>query len=442
MSSTTITRVRAGARSAGEPAGRRRGDPRDWALWSARPRVVAYVLAVDVLAVLLAGVLAGAEPVSGPDLGRAALLALGAIAHIEVARRLERRRAVANEDRASVDLKSMWSFAGLLLVPVGLALALVVITFGWWWLRVPRRPLAHRWLFSGSTVLLGSIAAWPLVAPDVGPGVLTAGAGPTGLLLVSLAGLVRWSVNHALVVGAIRLAGPGELRRRRLSSVTDVVMGLGALAMGIVLAALVSTTPWLAPVLLVPLLTMHRGFHVQQLARAAHTDDKTGLATSAHWHVDATRALDRARRRRERLGVLMVDLDDFKAVNDTWGHLVGDRVLRAVADVLADEVRPRDRAGRFGGEEFVVLVDGADAAALTAVAERVRCRVAAVRLDVVTADGPGVLDGLSVSVGGAVYRRGATGRRRSVDDLLLAADGALYEAKGAGRDRVRLAPGA
>jgi diguanylate cyclase (GGDEF)-like protein len=186
-----------------------------------------------------------------------------------------------------------------------------------------------------------------------------------------------------------------------------------------------------------PLLVLHRAVLVKHLEEAANTDGKTGLLNAAAWHVQAERALQRTKRRDGPPGVLVLDLDHFKAVNDTHGHLAGDQVLSAVADVLRDEVRERDLVGRFGGEEFVVMLAGLGGRGpteLEAVAERIRRRVADLRVEIPTPDGPLSVRGLSVSVGCAVMPDGGAELR----DLLEVADRALYAAKGAGRNAVRM----
>jgi diguanylate cyclase (GGDEF)-like protein len=132
----------------------------------------------------------------------------------------------------------------------------------------------------------------------------------------------------------------------------------------------------------------------------------------------------------------MVDLDNFKAVNDAHGHLAGDEVLRAVAATLAAEVRAYDAVGRFGGEEFVVLLCGVDTVAAARTADRLRVRIGAIDVTVPGVAGPSHIRGLTASVG-CVASPTAAG---TVDELVGAADGALYEAKRAGRDRVVTAP--
>jgi diguanylate cyclase (GGDEF)-like protein len=134
----------------------------------------------------------------------------------------------------------------------------------------------------------------------------------------------------------------------------------------------------------------------------------------------------------------VMDLDHFKDVNDHHGHVAGDLVLGAVAIGLQDEVRDHDLVGRFGGEEFVVLlagVDSADGDEVLAIAERIRLRVAALRVEIPTPDGPLTVAGLTASIGAAVH----PGHGDDVGTLMQAADAALYAAKRAGRNTVRLA---
>jgi diguanylate cyclase (GGDEF)-like protein len=185
---------------------------------------------------------------------------------------------------------------------------------------------------------------------------------------------------------------------------------------------------------LVPLLALRRTPHMRELVAAATTDAKTGLLNARAWEQVARRALD-ARSGPSRPGaVLVVDIDRFKLVNDRYGHLAGDLALRAVGRALAANVRAADRVGRFGGEEFVVVLPGAADVAALAVAERLRAAVARLRLadclDEPAADLP-----ISVSIGVACAPQDGT----ALADLLRAADRALFAAKGDGRNRVALA---
>ncbi|PVZ05309.1 sensor domain-containing diguanylate cyclase [Actinomycetospora cinnamomea] len=413
----------------------RRLDPRRWSLWQAPRRVVVAVLVVDVLAVVLSVAVSGLQPIGAADWRTLGLLALGLVVHVEIARGIERRREVAAEGQPYIELKSVWSFAGLFLLPLGLALVLVVLTFAYWWARVSQRPVPHRWTYSAATVLLASTAAWGVLS--LVPGDLLAKvSGPLGLLVLVAAGLTRWTVNHGLVVFMICLSAPGTPWWKRLGSPTDTLIGLGALALGAALAVVALTAPWLLPVLLVPVMGMHRGFLLQQFARAARTDPKTGLANATAWRDQADRELARLRRRGGEMGVIMVDLDAFKAINDRHGHLVGDAVLRAVADTLRSEVRPYDAVGRFGGEEFVVLLAEADPDQVGRTAERLRRRISECEVAISTELGGGTVAGLTASIGTASYPQSS----QDLDGLMVSADAALYAAKHGGRNRVECAP--
>jgi diguanylate cyclase (GGDEF)-like protein len=162
--------------------------------------------------------------------------------------------------------------------------------------------------------------------------------------------------------------------------------------------------------------------------RQALVDGLTGLANRRA----ATDALHAEAARAERLetplSLVLADLDEFKEVNDAYGHAVGDAVLRAFADVLRETVRESDVAGRWGGEEFLLLLPGADLEGAVQLAERVRVALAA-------RDIPGA-PGLRVtaSFGVAEY----AGESNS-EQLVVAADGALYRAKRSGKDRVERA---
>jgi diguanylate cyclase (GGDEF)-like protein len=162
--------------------------------------------------------------------------------------------------------------------------------------------------------------------------------------------------------------------------------------------------------------------------RQALVDGLTGLANrraaSDALHAEAARA----ERLETPLAVVLADLDEFKEVNDVHGHAVGDEVLRVVAQVLRETLRESDVAGRWGGEEFLLLLPGADEEGAAQLAERVRVALAARSIPNV----PGLR--VTASFGVAEYA-GET----NTEELLEAADGALYRAKRAGKDRVERA---
>ena len=152
---------------------------------------------------------------------------------------------------------------------------------------------------------------------------------------------------------------------RRPSTVRAVLPGVDAigfevatLLLGVVTAGFVLRDPWLVPAVFVLVAVLHRSTLVKDLEVAAGNDTKTGLLTADAWHSLADQHLLRAERRGTPVAVLMIDLDHFKKVNDRFGHLAGDRTLKAVAVCVKEELRGYDAVGRFGGEEFIALLDG------------------------------------------------------------------------------------
>ncbi|MFC4062133.1 diguanylate cyclase [Planomonospora corallina] len=166
--------------------------------------------------------------------------------------------------------------------------------------------------------------------------------------------------------------------------------------------------------------------------RLAMTDALTGLSTRRSLQQRIRHEAARAVRRGTAAGLLVIDVDHFKRVNDTYGHPAGDEVLTETARRIRAACRAEDLVARFGGEEFAVLVPRTTADGLAALAERIRAAVAAGPVTV----GGSVAVPVTVSVGGAAVPLHV----RTVEELFQAADAALYEAKRAGRDRVVLGP--
>jgi diguanylate cyclase (GGDEF)-like protein len=169
----------------------------------------------------------------------------------------------------------------------------------------------------------------------------------------------------------------------------------------------------------------------EQLRLQATQDALTGLWNHAAILDILRREIDRSRREGTPVGVMMADLDHFKHINDTYGHPAGDEVLRQVAQRMRSAVRAYDSIGRYGGEEFLVVAPGSDAANTFQQAERLRAAVCEV---VPIGGGPEIPVTLSLGVSSA-----SEPDEMDWDTLLRAADTALYQAKDAGRDRVEMA---
>ena len=165
----------------------------------------------------------------------------------------------------------------------------------------------------------------------------------------------------------------------------------------------------------------------ERLRQLVIRDPLTGLFNRRHWRYLMLRELERCRRHGRPLSVLMIDVDHFKKVNDRFGHVVGDRVLTAVARCLEGEVRTPDSVARLGGEEFSVLLPETGIEQAVAVAERLREAIHGLALP----SAPELE--VRVSIGAAA---GAQLADSEIDVLVAAADEALYQAKRSGRDRV------
>jgi diguanylate cyclase (GGDEF)-like protein len=165
-------------------------------------------------------------------------------------------------------------------------------------------------------------------------------------------------------------------------------------------------------------------------ARAAAIDPLSGLYNRRHFHARLKEELQRAERRDSTVALLMIDLDDFKRVNDTLGHGAGDTTIRAAATIIRRSVRPFDICTRYGGEEFAVVMPDSSAAIAETVAERIRTRIGAWRA---ADDALGAMQ-ITASIGFALGHRTA-----SADEFLARADRALYAAKSAGKNQVRAA---
>lgn len=174
---------------------------------------------------------------------------------------------------------------------------------------------------------------------------------------------------------------------------------------------------------------LSREFKSEGLLQFAFTDHLTGLKTRGYFEQQLELEIKRFERSGQPLTLLMLDIDYFKILNDTYGHRTGDRVLRQVANVLTEDMREIDTVARYGGEEFAIILPDTKESEALLVAERIRSSVEK-RDFGVPSPNPG--ERISISIGLAVLDKDAKTKR----DLIEFADTALYFAKGHGRNRV------
>jgi diguanylate cyclase (GGDEF)-like protein len=256
-----------------------------------------------------------------------------------------------------------------------------------------------------------------------------------GLLgAIVAAAITGWVINVWLVVGAVKLTVPGArirtLMLTREAVTTDTVVtclaSLVAFALSFSLAVLIVA---------VPVVLMQKRFLMHsQLVAEARTDAKTGLLNAAAWHRESATELSRVQGPWMPASVAIIDIDHFKMVNDTHGHLAGDRVLRVVADRVKAQLREGDLTCRFGGEEFAILLPRTTGPEAARVADRLRGHIADAPIAVSDGRDEPILVSITVSIGVAEL----ASPHRDLDELLAAADAALYQAKSDGRNRTRV----
>ena len=392
--------------------------------------MLALILLVEVAAVAVTVALAGQEVADRDAFVTLGIIVFLGVAMGELSRHVERVRRRFN-DTPHVNLTSVWTFSAALVLPPVLTPVVVAVLYVhlFWrsWYRV-RGVRPYRTVFTASTVVLSAHTAWAIRALYA-PADLGHWDQPAVVLVVALAVIAYSAVNSGLIAVAITLHERRIDLRQALGTGKENALEYGTLGLGAVTGLLIGINPAWAVMMVPALLVLHRSVLMRQLEEAASTDQKTGLANATAWSNLATAEVQRAARENVQIGVLMVDLDHFKQVNDVYGHLVGDRVLQAVADVLTTTARRYDVIGRWGGEEFVVLCPEVTKDTLRAIAERICEEVRVLRVPVEEA----VVEGLTVSVGIAMYPEFGP----ELQDVLLAADDALFVAKDSGRNQVQ-----
>ncbi len=169
--------------------------------------------------------------------------------------------------------------------------------------------------------------------------------------------------------------------------------------------------------------------YVDRVKQLAYLDGLTGIFNRRYFEMRIGEEVERARRFGAGMAVIMVDIDQFKRLNDEFGHLLGDEVLRQVSSIFHQQLRKIDVVCRFGGEEFAILLSQTNPQHAFSVAEKLRRMIESWQF-------PGVPRPVTISAGAATYPDHGTTR----DELMKAADAGLYAAKQAGRNRVLLAP--
>ena len=317
---------------------------------------------------------------------------------------------------------TIFFFAGAVLFRPAYIIAIILAAHAVELIRV-----RYRWYiqaFNVANFILCSLAA----AAIAGIGPSTQNSGTAGAVFyVTLAGVMFVGLNHFLTALVIRWARGVPISRAGTMDWENLGTDLALMSVGALGSLLWLKNPWLVPLCLGPLFLIYRSLLVPSLKEEARTDPKTELANMKHWNQLAQAEVERARRFRRPLSVVLADFDLLRDVNNRYGHLMGDQMIRRVADAIRASLREYDVPARFGGDEFVVLMPETTLPEAMSVAERIRREVESIVLK--SGEGPVPA---SVSIGVALF----PAHGRTASDLLAAADRAVYKAKALGRNRV------
>ena len=395
----------------------------DWPIFGLEGRLRGYLALVVGAWVLAIGFACWRTPWRLAD-ATAALLVFGcAIVAAEAGRRQGQLAG------SSKDLLSPWFLPIALTLPPAYSLIVPAVLMTHTQLRITRTAIYRRTFSIAASGVSLALASWVFHRF-----MITVGSAATGVdvrvtwVAVALLSAVLFTLlNSLLVAVAVSLYSAEVTLRSLVLDRDNVLIDVAEVMTGVLVALVCGLAPFYAVLAVVPVILLQRGLMHDQLTAAARLDAKTGLLNAPCWEAEADSEIVRALRTDTPLCVMLIDLDHFKSVNDRYGHLVGDQVIRAVADVMKAQVREYDRCARFGGDEFAILLPQSDLGEAVRTAERIQRQVAAIHL---VAGDESVRTSISVGVAELA------GPGQGVTDLLAAADLSLYRAKAAGRQRV------
>jgi len=294
------------------------------------------------------------------------------------------------------------------------------------WLKI-----RYRWYlqtFNICNYVLGSMAVWFLAHQIMGWSLIS-----DHTLRVAIAGFVCCvvfvAINHTVLALMLHFARGHTLRETGLFEIEHFSTDFVLAALGVATYAFWQVNPWLIPFAIAPLVLIHRSLAVPQLQAEARVDPKTGLFNARYFAAALSEEIARAQRFDRPMSLIMADLDLLRDINNSYGHLAGDAVLRGIADAFRAQLRQYDVPARFGGEEFSILLPETPPEQAMEIAERIRRAVAQRTFDVETSSEP---IRATVSIGVAGYPKDGT----DANELIHQADLAVYRAKLQGRNRV------
>ena len=413
------------------PIHRRGFGVRAWPIWDLPDWLVAFVTVVVLADAAVLGAAASAATLRAHDLALfGALLVCDALT-VELTRRIGENTGVVK------DVYATWELPAAILLPLVYVPLLPIVRFAlaqWRILRVP----VYRRAFSAAVIGLSYVAAaltfHSLIRLVPGAAADPASHALAWMLCAAACAAVQWTVNQLLVWTAIKGSNPSVRLRDEQFAKEPMYNDVAELCVAVIVSFCVASS-MIALVFAFPFITLlQRSLRHARLVQDSRADAKTGLLNAATWERQAMTEVARAVRTKTALAIALLDIDRFKVINDTYGHLAGDQVLKEIARTLTSQLRDYDLAGRFGGEEFTLLLPQTRAVDAIRIAERIRSTIAG--LSVIA---PGAVGGervqVTVSIGVAALDSGTD---RTFAQLMAAADAALYRAKSSGRDQVQM----
>jgi diguanylate cyclase (GGDEF)-like protein len=426
--------------------------PAGWELWRLPVPAVGWMLGAELVVACWALYSSFKASYTTTDLVRFGVLAGCTIWYLIQSQHPEEQRRADDRRGEHIDQTAVWLGSAAVLLPPAYSLALLLMV------RVQRYSIAHKamttFLFTtaahaASILGVHTITQVTSLHSWLEAGTLPQRPGDIVFAAVALVGAAGWYfASQTLLISIARGLAWGGWRRQKLigswSDNADFVYALQLAACTTILGAV--------NIVLVPLVMIGVALRSTRLAQAladtiarSQRDRKTGLLTEDSFHAPAALKLIEDQSDRQPTAFLMLDLDHFKQWNDKYGHSGGDIVLGCVSAVLRQNTRSSDVVGRWGGEEFAVLLPNTTREEALRVAERIREAVAKTAITGLTelASGHatnepravGPIYGCTVSIGVGLSPEHTT----DYGELFRAADSAMYEAKRSGRNKVILA---
>jgi diguanylate cyclase (GGDEF)-like protein len=323
-------------------------------------------------------------------------------------------------------------FAGVLLLPPLGFILLVVIPhlIDWLKARMENSEHLHAWYIQpfniAKHIIAGSAAQWVYAGSKLYPMPFFT----TSLIVPIMATMITYLLIDQLLLGQVLvLARNISWSESGVLAFENLLPEIVMFCMGASVAMLWAEDAWMILPSLAPLVLMYRALMIPKLKEEAQIDSKTGLYNARYFTTLFTNEIERAKRFDRPLAFIMADLDLLRNINNTYGHLAGDAVLAGIGRIIHETIRKYDIAGRFGGEEFAIVVPEAEALEAYVLAERIRQAVEAAAFEVATSPTP---IRVTMSLGVAYFPQDAN----TQTDLVHEADVAVYQAKLLGRNRV------